>query len=172
MSAKRRSLGSRLLMILGAAAILLLVRPVAAEEAQVKTELSAFRVVAGQDGKEELLPAERAKPGEIIEYVLVCTNKGKGQIGSLEPTLPIPKGTEYLPGTARPSAVLASLDGRSYAPVPLKRMVKGADGRIREEEVPYREYRFLRWQLGRLEPAKNAMVRARVKIVTEDTASE
>lgn len=164
----RRSLyGS--LVIAVVATILLPAWSVTAGDEQIKTELSAFRVVVGQDGKEELLPADRAKPGEVIEYVLICTNKGQGQVSNLQPTLPIPKGTEFLPGTAKPAAVLASLDGKSFAPVPLKRTIKGADGKIREEEVPYQEYRFLRWRLDRLEPAKNTTVKARVKVMDNST---
>jgi len=147
--------------------IFLLSWPVAAGGGQIETELSAFRVVVGQDGKEELMPADKAKPGEVIEYVLICTNKGTALIDNLQPTLPIPQDTEYMPGTARPSVVLASLDGKTFAPVPLRRSVKNADGKIVEEEVPYREYRFLRWRLGRLEPGKGATVKARVRIAAE-----
>lgn len=160
------SSGRRLIPIL--AALFVLAWPVAAREARVETILSAFRVVAAQDGGEELLPADRAKPGEVIEYALVCKNTGDEPVDDLQPTLPIPPGTEYLPGTAIPAEILASLDGKTFAPVPLMRTVKTADGGEREEEVPYREYRFIRWRLGRLEPNQETVTRIRVRIAAGD----
>ncbi len=134
---------------------------------QVMTVLSAFQVAAGLDGREELLPAEKIGPGGIIEYELVCTNHGPGGITGLQPILPIPAGTEYLPGTARPAGALASLDGKTFQPIPLKRMVKGPDGKLREEEVPCREYRMLAWRLEVLDEKKSATFKARVRIMED-----
>jgi len=152
--------------------VLLSIINVTAGTAQVESELSAFRVIAGQNGKEELIPADRATPGEVIAYVLICTNKGTTPVDNLQPTLPIPLDTEYMPGTARPSVILASLDGKVFALAPLKRTVKGADGKIREEAIPYREYRFIRWRLGRLDPGKGATVKARVRITSANAENK
>lgn len=64
--------------------------------------------------------------------------------------LPIPAGFEFLPDTARPPPAKASVDGRVFEPLPLRRVVKLADGRIKEQLVPLAEYRALRWAIGDL----------------------
>ena len=63
-------------------------------------------------------------------------------MNKLVATLPIPEGLEYLPKTVRPAPALASLDGKTFAPMPLKRKVRLADGREVEREVAASEYRF------------------------------
>jgi uncharacterized repeat protein (TIGR01451 family) len=129
----------------------------------VAVELTANRITKSQ-GKEVLAAADEAKPGELIEYRALYRNDGAGEAKGLMATLPIPRGTHYVPGSAVPRRVEASLDGRTFAPVPLKRTVKTPDGRTVVQEVPVAEYRALRWPLGALPSHEQRTVTARVRV--------
>jgi len=137
--------------------------PARAGEGAVAVELTANRVTKSQ-GKEVLVPADKAQPGELIEYRALYRNDGKSDARGLMATLPIPLGTQYVPNSALPRGVEASLDGRTFAAVPLKRMEKLPDGRAVEREVPVAEYRALRWPLGALPAKQSRTVTARVRI--------
>ena len=134
--------------------------------ADVKVTLKAQKVLRGSDGKEVLKVAERAFPGEIIQYDAFYKNAGGKGVKQLQPTLPIPRGLEYLPDSANPAPAQASLDGKNFAPLPLKRTVTLPDGQVKDEMVPSSEYRALRWELGDLESGKTALVSARARITT------
>lgn len=137
----------------------------------VAVELTAQRITKAQ-GKEVLVPADEAKPGELIEYRARYRNDGAGEARGLMATVPIPRGTAYVAGSALPRRVEASLDGHTFAPVPLKRTVKTPDGRTVVQEVPVAEYRALRWPLGTLPSRDQRTVSARVRVettVAEDT---
>jgi len=129
----------------------------------VTVELTANRVTKAQ-GKEVLVPADEAKPGELFEYRARYRNDGASEAKGLMATLPIPRGTQYVAGSALPRRVEASLDGRTFAPVPLKRTVKTPDGRTVVQEVPIAEYRALRWPLGALPSRDQRTVTARVRV--------
>ena len=130
----------------------------------VESRLTQAKVTRGSDGKERLESAATAKPGEVIEYRAAYLNKAKEAARSLEATLPVPSGLEYIPGTVSPAGALASIDNVKFEPIPLKRMVKQADGRMVEREVPTAEYRALRWKLGSLEVGKDTVVAARMRV--------
>ena len=138
----------------------------AADTGSVTVDLKGQKVVKAADGKEKHESAEKARPGDIIEYKAVYHNKGKNPAGDLKATIPVPLGTEYISGSARPADVSASLDGKQFASVPLKRKVKLSSGKEEMRNVPYDEYRSLRWDLKTLEPGKSATVSLRVRIST------
>ena len=130
----------------------------------VVVTLKAQKVLRGPDGKESLKIADRAFPGEVIQYDALYKNQSKAGVKNLQPTLPIPQGLEYLPESANPAPTLASLDGKNFAPIPLKRSVKAPDGQMKEVSVPVSEYRALRWTLGDLDSGKTALVSARARL--------
>jgi uncharacterized repeat protein (TIGR01451 family) len=127
----------------------------------VVVTLKAQKVQRSSDGRETLKVADRAMPGEVIQYDALYKNQSRKGIRNLEPTLPIPPGLEYVPGSASPAPAKASLDGKNFAPVPLKRQVPMPDGQMKEELVPYSQYRALRWEMGDLEPGRTAVISAR-----------
>ena len=133
----------------------------------VVVTLKAQKVERTRDGKEVLRVADRAIPGEVIQYEALYRNQGKKGIRNLQPTLPIPAGLEYLPDSAKPAPSKASLDGKNFAPVPLMRQVASADGKTKEEPVPPSEYRALRWELGDLDSGRNALVSARARLAVK-----
>jgi uncharacterized repeat protein (TIGR01451 family) len=132
-------------------------------EGGVHVALSAQRVTLA-DGKEVFVPAEQARPGDVIEYRAVYINDGSTAVRDLDATLPVPNGLEYLPKTAAPAVVLASTDGKSFAPVPLVRKARTADGREEIREVPLSEYRALRWSIGTLAAKASRTVVARMRV--------
>jgi hypothetical protein len=133
-------------------------------DGDVAVTLAAQRVEAQSGGKETLAPADQAKPGDVIEYRATYHNSGATNVRELAATLPIPFGSEYIARSASPAPTLASLDGRTFSPLPLKRRAHLADGRDVMQEVPAREYRSLRWTLGTLPARGERTVRARVRL--------
>ena len=131
--------------------------------AEVKVELKASKIVV-INGTEQKQSADKAKPGEIIEYVAEYRNTAKTSVSNVVATLPIPSGTEYIPDTAEPAQVMASTDDHNYSPVPLKRSIRGADGKMVEQLVPFSEYRSLRWNLGNIQGEASKSVKARMKV--------
>jgi len=156
-----RSIRSTLALALAMAAVA--AASVAHAAGGVTVELTANRVTKSQ-GREVLAPAEQARPGDLLEYRALYKNDGKSEARGLAATLPIPRGTQYVPGTALPRRVEASLDGHTFAPVPLTRKVRLADGRTVTRDVPVSEYVALRWPLGALPASQSRAVTARVRI--------
>ncbi len=136
-----------------------------AEKEIVRADLQVFKVEVDSQGKESLGPGDVAKPGETLEYRTTYSNLTKEIVHNVEAKLPIPEGMEYLPGTAKPAEVKASLDGVKYESVPLMRKVKLPNGKEVEREVPYREYRSLLWRIGDIASEKAAVARARVRLI-------
>lgn len=138
--------------------------PLRAQEGPVESQLEARKVVRAAGGRESFADARDAKPGDVIEYVATYRNAGAAPVRNLEATLPIPAHTELVPGSIRPAAARASLDAARFEAPPLKRSVT-RDGRRVEEEVPLREYRYLRWQVPQLAPREAVAFTARVRVV-------
>jgi len=141
----------------------LVIPAIALAAGDVSVVLTADRIVT-VNGKETRNTADQARPGDVIEYRAIYTNTGAGAVKQLAATLPVPNGMEYLPRTAAPTRLEASLDGRTFAPVPLKRRVRLQDGREVEREVPTSEYRYLRWALGTLDVEQARTVAARMRV--------
>lgn len=133
--------------------------------------LAQSKVVTQANGSETLIDAATVKPGETIEYRADYRNVGKSVIGKLEATLPIPQGTELVPGSAKPANAKASLDGVRFYNMPLKRRVKQANGKVTEELVPTSQYRFLRWYPGSLAAAQSTSYRVRVRVIDAATVN-
>jgi uncharacterized repeat protein (TIGR01451 family) len=133
-------------------------------EAGVKGFLSQNKVIVANDGKESLVPADKVKPGDVVEYQARYTNEGATAVTNLVITLPIPKGLELLPKTDLPPGALASVDSVKFEPTPLKRLVRRADGSQVAELIPLNEYRALRWQVAQLAAGKSAIFTARAKV--------
>jgi hypothetical protein len=138
-----------------------------AADPAVVANLTAARVVVQADGKEALASADRARPGDLLEYRVDYHNTTRASVNDVVATLPVPQnGVEYLPGSESPANALASIDGKTFAAMPLKRAVKMPNGRTEMQRVPVSEYRFLRWSLGSLDADAHKTVSARMRLVT------
>ncbi len=120
--------------------------------------------VTQEKGREVLVSALEAKPGEVIEYRATYTNRGTEPVREVWATLPIPAGLEFMPPSAAPAKLLASLDGKAYAPTPLMRREQTPAGIEVLREVPASEYRFLRWSLGTMPAKQSRTVSARARV--------
>ncbi len=134
----------------------------------VTNTLAVQRVVIESGGGERTEPAGTAKPGDLLQYVAAFHNNGEAVLHGLAATLPLPAGTEFVPGSQRPAEPQASLDGKTFQSLPLKRVVTRPDGTMGEELVPAREYRFLRWSAADVAPNGTLTVSARVVVAGAD----
>ena len=134
----------------------------------VLVTMEVKKVVKGDDGKEMLLSADQAKPGDILQYTATYTNKTNKSWRDLEATIPIPTYTEYVPASSRPAGAKASLDGQSFQSIPLRRKVKQADGKEVTQLIPYGEYRALRWFVGKLSENQELKFSTRVKLLSNE----
>ena len=123
-----------------------------------------------KEGKETLEPADKAKPGDVIQYEAVYRNAGSAAVQGLQATVPVPEGLTFIAGSARPAGAQASLDGKSFEAIPLMREVKKIDGTTVKQAVPLAEYRALRWSIDLLEAGKNVSVQLRAEVRTNSPA--
>lgn len=139
-------------------------KAVAQPGTDVEAVLGARKVVRGADGKETLVDAKTAGPGEILHYTVTYRSKSTAPAQNVEATLPVPEGMQFVPNTARPGLAMATLDGQKFELIPLKRKVRLPDGKEVEREVPAAEYKAIRWKLGELPPGKQSIVSARMRL--------
>ena len=130
----------------------------------LEAKLVGFKVTQNADHKEVLTLADKVAPGDLLKYQVVYQNNGKSVMSKIKATLPLPIGTTYVAGSAMPANATASLDGKDFAVMPLKRMVKKPGGKLEEQLVPLTEYRALRWDLGELAEKNKVEVSARARV--------
>jgi uncharacterized repeat protein (TIGR01451 family) len=140
-----------------------------AQGPDVRVELAGKRVIL-KEGKETFVPADKAGPGEVIQYEAVYRNAGSDVAQRVAATVPIPQGMTLQANTAQPAAAEGSLDGKNFSPLPLMREVRNEAGAVENEPVPLAEYRALRWTLPELAPGKSTTVAVRAQIVTNTPA--
>jgi uncharacterized repeat protein (TIGR01451 family) len=133
----------------------------------LNVKLEQWRINKDASGKEVAAPVAKIIPGDVLEYRVTYVNVSKAAVNNLALTLPIPAGLNYQGPRASESAPqLASTDGTSFQPIPLKRKVKAANGKEVEESVPLADYRALRWPVGQLIPGGTVQVSARAQVKT------
>ena len=137
-----------------------------ADNTRLTSELKVLSVVKQADGSEALVPAQTVKPGDLLQYSTVYTNPTPRAVSRLVTNLPIPAGTEWVANGTLPSAVSASLDGKLFAPVPLMRKTRRADGQWVDVPVPLAEYRTLRWPEQQLAAGGSFTTTARVRVIS------
>ena len=140
-----------------------------ADTGKLISQLKVWNVVTQADGAETLQPAQTVKPGDVLQYSTVYTNPGQRAVNRLVTNLPIPVGTEWVATGTLPSTVLASLDGKVFAPVPLMRKTRRADGQWVDVPVPLAEYRSLRWPEQQLAAGASFTTTARVRVISAPT---
>ena len=140
-----------------------------ADTGKLISQLKVWNVVTQADGAETLQPAQTVKPGDVLQYSTVYTNPGQRAVNRLVTNLPIPVGTEWVATGTVPSTVLASLDGKVFAPVPLMRKTRRADGQLVDVPVPLAEYRSLRWPEQQLAAGASFTNTARVRVISAPT---
>ena len=132
----------------------------------VTIQLTARKVVSSAQGKEKLTAADQAKPGDVLEYSAVYRNTSKRAVSNLLATVPLPAGLEFLSGSTKPAQVQASVDGQSFASVPLRNKGVDADKDGQDDLVPTNAYRSVRWMVPTLAAGASVTVSVRARVVT------
>ncbi len=122
----------------------------------LEINLQALKIERDAAGAETLVSADVAGPGDVIEYRAVYTNTSSGDLKSVVPELPIPVGLAAIEGTDLPKATHGSLDGSTFAPLPLL----DAEG----NPVAVARIRAFRWSVDSLAPAESVTVRIRAAV--------
>lgn len=131
----------------------------------IEVTLEAFKVMVDpKSGAETFVAADRINGKEVVEYRVKYRNVSNNTVEKLTAVLPIPTGVDYLPASEQPAGAFASVDGKTYAAIPLKKQIKNTKGTLVEVLVPYTEYRFLQWSVGDLLADSSKTVSARVKM--------
>lgn len=126
--------------------------------------LEAGRVVTDANGRETAITDNTAEPGGLVQYRASYHNRGVLTLKSVAPTLPIPVGMFVVPDSAFPAPAWASLDGRTFERLPIRRIERLADGTAVSREVPASEFRALRWDAGTLAPGDTFVVAVRTRV--------
>ncbi|MBO9644318.1 MAG: DUF11 domain-containing protein [Pseudacidovorax sp.] len=133
-----------------------------AEQKPITVELTQKKVVKDERGREKLEEVDGVRPGDVLEYRATYKNESKQPIKGVAANLPLPEGLEYVARSAQPARGVQfalKADG-TYEAEPLMR--KRADGGA--QQVPYDEYRQIRWRLDELAPGAQVVVSARAKV--------
>jgi len=117
-----------------------------------------------ESGQELVADSDAVSPGDRVEYQVAYTNNLDYAISDVMATLPLPGGMEFVAGTELPRGATASLDGENFAAIPLTRTQTAADGSVTTVQVPYAEYRALRWQIALIDAGATVTVRARAQV--------
>ncbi len=111
-----------------------LITSLAIAESPVTGSIEAVKVIVGENGKEVYLPADEARPQDVIEYRLKYANNGDQAVSKLSITDPVPVGARYVAKTAqspKSTSVLFSVDGaKTFHKWPVR--VKQTDAKGRE----------------------------------------
>ena len=124
--------------------------------AELRSEMSAYVVKAGQDGTERLEHADAARPGDVIEYRLMHTNTFADALRGVAVVGPIPEGLELV-NAFRSADIPAVFElqgdfdpdrpGEEWSPLPVTRIVVDPDGTRRSEPARREHFTAVRWRL-------------------------
>lgn len=131
--------------------------------------IEARKVVIGERGEELFLPADEARPQDVIEYRLTYANQGAAVVRNVSITDPVPAGVQYVARTARKPGsghVEFSVDsGKSFHAWPVKVTKKSADGRETTVDATPDMVTHIRWTLsGDFKPESELTFSYRAKV--------
>ncbi|MGL5357228.1 MAG: hypothetical protein ACRDAQ_11930 [Cetobacterium sp.] len=123
--------------------------------AEVKTELKSYKVIVDKEGVQSKVEATEAAPGDIILYNFFINNETEEALEKINPTIPVPTGTTFIPDKGLPSNYLVSVNERDFLPYPI--MIDGV-------QVQDSQYRLVSWDIEKLEPGKSLNLEIQVKV--------
>lgn len=113
---------------------------------EVKVQLSA-----AVERDSELVPLEKAsavKPGEVLDWTIMSENSGNAAAHDYKAVVRIPRGTEFIAGSAKADGAKAvySIDnGKLFSDKPTVE-VKQADGTVKIVAAPVAMYTDIRYE--------------------------
>ncbi|MDB5947320.1 MAG: hypothetical protein JWQ33_2346 [Ramlibacter sp.] len=135
-------------------------------EARLKSELVAEKLVRQASGEIATVPAKDVRPGDLVVYTAHYKNYGDETAKAVVATVPVPPGMDYqgTPQGAKLVPSSASIDGTTFAAIPLTRKVKTAQGKELVQEIPLSEYRALRWNVAELSAGASLSLKLTAKV--------
>jgi len=135
-----------------------LITSFAVADSPVTGTIEAVKVVVSDSGEEAYLPADEARPQDVIEYRLKYANRGEQAVSKLAITDPVPAGARYVAKTARTpksATVVFSVDGsQTFHKWPVRVKQTDAQGREVWVDATPDMITHIRWTLsGDLAPA-------------------
>ncbi|MCI0450886.1 MAG: hypothetical protein L0Z51_00685 [Candidatus Latescibacteria bacterium] len=120
--------------------------------------IEAVKVVVAESGEEVYLPADEARPQDVIEYRLKYANRGDQAVSKLSITDPVPVGARYVAKTAKSpkfANVVFSVDGaKTFHNWPVRVKQTDANGKDVWVDATPDMITHIRWTLsGDLAPA-------------------
>jgi uncharacterized repeat protein (TIGR01451 family) len=138
----------------------------ALSQSPIVVSLKQFKVTIDAKGTSKLGDASVVLPGDVIEYQATYSNRGASAL-AVTATVPVPEAVEYQKDSAKSKPSLphvVALKDSLFAQEPLVKKVTMAGGATLAQPVPYADYRFVRWDLGRLLPNTSVEVSIRAKV--------
>jgi uncharacterized repeat protein (TIGR01451 family) len=135
-------------------------------QSPIVVNLKQFKVTTDAKGVSKLGDASVVLPGDVLEYQATYSNRGSSAL-AVTATLPVPEAVEYIKDSAKSKPGLAHTVAQKdsiYAQEPLVRKVTAAGGVTQTQTVPYADYRFVRWDLGKVQPNTSVEVSIRAKV--------
>ena len=131
--------------------------------------IEARKVVTGERGQEQFLPANEAHPQDVIEYRLTYANNGAEVVHNVSITDPVPAGVQYVEKTAKNAGntrVEFSVDsGKTFHAWPVKVTKKNANGKDITVDATPDMVTHIRWTLnGDLKPKGEVQFAYRAKV--------
>ena len=103
-----------------------------ADQGPLTGNVKALRVVTQENGREVFVPADEARPKDVLEYRVTYANTGETTLRKVAVVDPVPVGTEYMVQTAtRPNegSVEFSIDGgKTFHAWPIRIKKQTANG--------------------------------------------
>ena len=123
----------------------------------ITSTIEARKVVVGEKGAEQFLPANEVHPQDVIEYRLTYANNGAEVVHNVSVVDPVPAGLHYVEKTAKNAAntqVEFSVDsGKTFHAWPVKVTKKNASGKDITVDATPDMVTHIRWTLnGDLKP--------------------
>lgn len=146
-----------------------LITSLAVADNPITGTIEALKVVVADNGEEAYLPADEARPQDVIEYRLTYANRGDQAVAKLSITDPVPAGARYVAKTAhspKSAAVVFSADGgKTFHKWPVRVKQTHAKGRDVWVDATPEMITHIRWTLsGALEPASEISFSYRAEV--------
>ena len=138
----------------------------ARSQSPIVVNLKQFKVTTDAKGLSKLGDAGVVLPGDVIEYQATYSNRGASAL-AVTATMPVPEAVEYQKDSAKSKPSLpymVALKDSLFAQEPLVKKISSTGGATLLQPVPAADYRFVRWDLGRLLPNTSVEVSIRTKV--------
>ncbi|WP_342750869.1 hypothetical protein OH491_04125 [Termitidicoccus mucosus] len=125
----------------------------------------AYKVTVTSEGREAFAVADKAQPSDVIEYRATYANASEHALTAVSPEIPIPVGLTWIaggdpagtaPAPTPPGPVAASLDGKTFAALPLL-----DDG---GRPIAAALVRALRWSIPVIKPGETVTISVRATV--------